>query len=78
MDAIIQNMVLDVRNTVERTVCIVSPAITVQNVYSEIMVYIVQVNVMITVSTVRQSLSVKFVNLDFTVTGVIIIVIHDV
>lgn len=78
MDAIIQNMVLDVRNPVERTVCIVSPAITVQNVYSEIMVYIVQVNVMITVSTVRQSLSVKFVNLDFTVTGVIIIVIHDV
>lgn len=44
----------------------------------QIMVYIVQVNVMITVSTVRQSLSVKFVNLDFTVTGVIIIVIHDV
>lgn len=58
--------------------CIVLPAITVPNVYRGIGGNIVQECVLKTVLTVRPRISVKSVNLVFTVTVVIIIVIHNV
>lgn len=58
--------------------CIVTPAITVPNVYRGIMEYIVQVNVIRTVSIVRPRFIVKSASPDFMEAGVILIVIRNV
>lgn len=58
--------------------CIVTPAITVPNVYRGIMEYIVQVNVIRTVSIVRPRLIVKSASPDSLDPGVVVVVLHNV